>query len=776
MNTVGPSEGKRKKHARYLFRLIWLSCMSVCIPIILAGVIYHQLSVPRLISQFQENSLNNLQSAKNRVEGIMNAIELEAWQLSNSPAIRDSFSKERFNEETMVHLDMIQMLGIKKSANAAIDEIIYYNDISKTIISSDQGYVLYAQDYPDLVSDIDSVMKTGREAGWVYLPSAVRKGNLTFVYLMPHTNTGNVKGAIIIHVKEGSIADELRDDSAANKHTAAVVLDLRGTVLLSTANKQMLGLDMTAFPVYGKILRKNDTSGIEFNESDEQGKTVNFFLKTVNGRTYIASLPEEEISKQLQWIELLILYTMSILVAVGIIMSVITSRLAYSPIDKLIHQGKRLSGGNIHVTSGNEIDYIASCLEYLNEQSRSLNSYVQKIEPTLQELFLRKLIKREMVQLSTILDESRSLRIPENRLYLALVVVLENTHQESRFLPGEYPIMTFAIINVMTELLQKAEGMEGYFLAGDHKEVVALLHVSPETAPKQLVESAERYARTITEALNQYLSFRVSIGIGRPQHSVAQVPTSYQEALLALQFRMYKTPNSVFYIEHEEQRKKSTMRIYPVELEALIVGELGKGDVQQAVEHFREFSSAIRITESYNFIYQCYHVLLSTIVRSLETMGITLIDIVEVNLFDQLKGRQTSEEIVDWFIGVLFPLYSKITEEERCHHALLAVQKVRLHIAERLRDVSLAECAELVGCSPSYLSRLFLRETGCSFIDYVTKCKVDEAKRLLKDTPSSVKEIAQVVGYSERNLNRAFQKWVQKSPKQYRLGFAKEQQ
>lgn len=83
-------------------------------------------------------------------------------------------------------------------------------------------------------------------------------------------------------------------------------------------------------------------------------------------------------------------------------------------------------------------------------------------------------------------------------------------------------------------------------------------------------------------------------------------------------------------------------------------------------------------------------------------------------------------------------------------------------------NISLTECAELVGMSPSYLSRLFRRETGISFVDYVKQCKIDEAKKLLKEKDMNIIQIAQRVGYSERNLSRVFKSAVGMSPGQFR--------
>jgi AraC-like DNA-binding protein len=132
--------------------------------------------------------------------------------------------------------------------------------------------------------------------------------------------------------------------------------------------------------------------------------------------------------------------------------------------------------------------------------------------------------------------------------------------------------------------------------------------------------------------------------------------------------------------------------------------------------------------------------------------------------------RKTYDEVYDWFVEVLFPMHRQISEEIGKNSTKVAVHLVCNHIKnDPGAPHSLTDCAELVGMSPSYLSRVFKQEVGMSFVEYVMEYKVEEAKRLLTETEYSVTDIAIAVGYSERNLNRAFQRYVGMSPKQYRI-------
>jgi AraC-like DNA-binding protein len=153
----------------------------------------------------------------------------------------------------------------------------------------------------------------------------------------------------------------------------------------------------------------------------------------------------------------------------------------------------------------------------------------------------------------------------------------------------------------------------------------------------------------------------------------------------------------------------------------------------------------------------------------LEKQGGSVFDVLEYNLFGQLESKQTSVEIFEWFNEILFPLYHKLTEEYRSSARQSAVFQAATYIRENsAEDISLVQCAEMIGMSPSYLSRQFKKEMGVNFLDFVVECKVEEAKRLLLETDLNISEIASAIGYSDRNLNRIFQRYTKRNPSIFR--------
>ncbi|TLS49589.1 helix-turn-helix domain-containing protein [Paenibacillus antri] len=83
--------------------------------------------------------------------------------------------------------------------------------------------------------------------------------------------------------------------------------------------------------------------------------------------------------------------------------------------------------------------------------------------------------------------------------------------------------------------------------------------------------------------------------------------------------------------------------------------------------------------------------------------------------------------------------------------------------------LTLDDIASAVHLSPFHLSRLFRRETGLSPIQYLIRCRIEAAKRLLLTTDDSVDKIAASVGYeSPTAFHRQFKRATGASPGKYR--------
>ena len=96
----------------------------------------------------------------------------------------------------------------------------------------------------------------------------------------------------------------------------------------------------------------------------------------------------------------------------------------------------------------------------------------------------------------------------------------------------------------------------------------------------------------------------------------------------------------------------------------------------------------------------------------------------------------------------------------------IAQEYVRANIH---RQISLEEVAVQVFVSPGYFSTLFKERVGKTFSDYMIEMRVEEAKRLLRQTECATNEVAERVGYADaRHFSKVFSKLVGVTPAVYR--------
>ena len=91
---------------------------------------------------------------------------------------------------------------------------------------------------------------------------------------------------------------------------------------------------------------------------------------------------------------------------------------------------------------------------------------------------------------------------------------------------------------------------------------------------------------------------------------------------------------------------------------------------------------------------------------------------------------------------------------------------IEAHLAQELSVTELAAAAQT---SPAYFARLFRQATGQTPHQYVIKCRIERAKRMLEETEMPISEIALRSGFSSQShFTTAFRRLAGATPKAFR--------
>ena len=127
-----------------------------------------------------------------------------------------------------------------------------------------------------------------------------------------------------------------------------------------------------------------------------------------------------------------------------------------------------------------------------------------------------------------------------------------------------------------------------------------------------------------------------------------------------------------------------------------------------------------------------------------------------------------TDQIVSWLVYFRDSLCAILSERKKESRKPI-VSNVKRYIREHVEEhLSLNEVAAVFGISPNYLSQLFKKYNDTGYNDYVTQCKIDEARKLLGSGSYKVYEVAERLGFeSAFYFSKVFKKVVGVPPTEY---------
>lgn len=377
------------------------------------------------------------------------------------------------------------------------------------------------------------------------------------------------------------------------------------------------------------------------------------------------------------------------------------------------------------------------------------------------EQFLRKLVNGAFGIGEELHKEAASLGIRLDwRQFSVLVLDLEGGWLQ-RYKAEERELPLFTMKNVAGEICGRLGAAYG-FQTGDNS--VGVLVCGQAYSHDELKQTAGELKRTV----ENFLKMRVAVSLSGIGSGLSHIPDGFRTALRMLDRKFFvgshvplSTDNAGCLCTPAEESRKTLN----ADRLAFLVQSMDGEAVDDFIEaHFRELPTKDAV---YDLLYQ----FMRFAEKYMEKSDIRLPDAVDGSLLHHpdISRKETLADVVagvkQIFAAVIDGL--EANRHKQGNRLIDEIKKmVETHYAE---DLSLDSVAQRVHIHPIYLSRVFKRETGKNFIDYVTELRIKQAKRLFKNVSLKTYEISEMVGYKNaRHFSKVFKNLNGITPKEYR--------
>lgn len=327
----------------------------------------------------------------------------------------------------------------------------------------------------------------------------------------------------------------------------------------------------------------------------------------------------------------------------------------------------------------------------------------------------------------------------------------------------ESALMAFVLFNVGDEIVVREKAGVVY-QEGNNR--VCIIFAGNRT--KEFSENIHRICHEIQKKVKEVIGLETSIGIGSWVRSPYELIYSYRLAAKAIDYRYLLGGNLLFDMEE----KKTDNSIFLINDLETLTEAIKSGDRRLMEETLGQIETEIKsalVEKSYACIYlqQVIRAIGNTC-QSLSEEPEKIIAQREALLKAVTEQRMFSQAaaLVEKYAQEVFDELQELNSSSGQRQGMLAMDYIQKNYMDP--GLSLNSICSYLNISTSYFSTIFKEMTGETFIEVLTRVRMEKAKELLENTTMKNYEIAEKVGFSDPHyFGISFKKITGKTPTEY---------
>ncbi len=385
------------------------------------------------------------------------------------------------------------------------------------------------------------------------------------------------------------------------------------------------------------------------------------------------------------------------------------------------------------------------------------------------QLMLQKLLEGEWGE-RELAAKPWPLPLPFARAYVLIVEMDRYAILAERYSGKDRQLYQFILSSVFAEVAERSGALVWCeWLQPNRMTVLVTLS---EKEPEHVDERVRELCEQVRGWVQQHLPFTITIGASRISSHIKELPEAWEQALSALMHKMYGNNRTILHAQLSDKRTVD-FESYRELLAAMGI-RLRQGKEEWRKEHELLFDRLQQDRLRYQTAQDLLQYMIWELSKQMEALAEPLSGEWSSRTLPDWRGAlqsaETLEEMRSGSREALEQLFASIRsiQSQSAYHALMIDVRQFIELEAHNPELSLQMLGDKFQISPKYASKLFKEAFGETFIDYVTRIRMDRAKQLLQETNMPIQDVAASCGYlSYTSFRRAFLKTVGMLPSEW---------
>lgn len=306
-----------------------------------------------------------------------------------------------------------------------------------------------------------------------------------------------------------------------------------------------------------------------------------------------------------------------------------------------------------------------------------------------------------------------------------------------------------------------------------HVNNVAVLMCSKDIYCNKFFLNLNNSFSHLIALIKKTFNIEIYVSIGKAYEELESLYKCFQETEDALEHRILSNKASIINFEDLHIHKGRHFN-RPIELEKELLIHIKFCQKEQAdktiQDMFAYYNSLEKMTLSLikSFVFEICIMIIRTVEDTIGNNNHC--NIIEVNPYVNALKLDSCMDLNNWLLKIVQLSIDQI-QEGRDHKKVSLIQKAQqlIETYQFETDLSVEFLSEKLFISPNYLRQLFKQQIGKTFVEYLTKLRIEAAMKLLDNPTLKIQEVSDQVGYNDaRYFTFCFKKYCQITPSEYR--------